>query len=89
MGNDLSSQASMLAAKKKMSGALSSVEDQLSLKNHTNKSADVKTKQKDWNNMHNETKEIHQHTQTMQKERVMSAKEKWEANRKKKEQMGK
>lgn len=59
MGNDLSSQASMLAAKKKMSGALSSVEDQLSMKNKQANRGEPKTKQKDWNNMHQETEEMY------------------------------
>jgi hypothetical protein len=59
MGNDLSTQASMLAAKKKMSGALSSVEDQLSMKNKQAARGEPKTKQHDWNNMHQETVEMY------------------------------
>lgn len=58
MGNDVSSQVSMLAAKKKMSGALSGIEEQLSSKNKQNARGEPKTKQKEWNNMHRETVEM-------------------------------
>jgi hypothetical protein len=58
MGNDVSAQASMLAAKSKMSGALSSVEDTLNLKSKENARKMPKASQRDWNNMHKETAEV-------------------------------
>lgn len=58
MGNDVSSQATMMAAKKKMSGALSSVEDQLGMKNKQNARSEPKTSKKDWSKMHQETEEV-------------------------------
>lgn len=58
MGNDASSQAGMIAAKAKMSGALSSVEETLNLKSKENNRKMPKTSQRDWANMHNETAEV-------------------------------
>lgn len=58
MGNDVSAQASMLAAKSKMSGALSSVEETLNLKSKENARKMPKASQRDWNNMHKETAEV-------------------------------
>jgi hypothetical protein len=58
MGNDVSSQATMMAAKSKMSSALTSVEEQLSLKNKTEARTAPKTRQKDWDKVHEETDEV-------------------------------
>ena len=58
MGNDASTQASMLAAKSKMSGALSSVEETLNFKSKENARNVPKASQRDWNNMHKETAEV-------------------------------
>ena len=58
MGNDASTQAGMLAAKAKMSGALSSVEETLNMKNKENDRKMPKSSQRDWKNMHKETAEV-------------------------------
>jgi hypothetical protein len=58
MGNDASTQAGLLAAKAKMSGALSSVEETLNLKNNDNARTEPKTKPREWNQMHQETAEV-------------------------------
>lgn len=56
MGNDLSSQASMLAAKSKMSNALSSVEGELSGEKKEGESS--KTGDKKYDKMRQETEEV-------------------------------
>jgi hypothetical protein len=59
MGNDMATQATMMAAKAKVSGALSSVE--ATLGGGTNKggnSHQVPKSQREWNNMHKETLEV-------------------------------
>jgi hypothetical protein len=58
MGNDASTTAGLMAAKAKMSGALSSVEETLNLKKKENARQEPKTNQKAWNNMHQETSEV-------------------------------
>lgn len=58
MGNEASNQAGMIAAKAKMSGALSSVEDTLNFKSKENNRKMPKTSQRDWSNMHKETAEV-------------------------------
>ena len=58
MGNSASNQAGMIAAKAKMSGALSSMEGTLNLKNKDNARNEPKTRQKEWNDMHKETAKL-------------------------------
>lgn len=58
MGNSASNQAGMIAAKTKMSGALSSMEGTLNLKNKDNARREPKTRQKEWNDMHKETAKL-------------------------------
>eukprot|EP00546_Thalassionema_frauenfeldii_P010536 CAMPEP_0178915954 /NCGR_PEP_ID=MMETSP0786-20121207/12340_1 /TAXON_ID=186022 /ORGANISM="Thalassionema frauenfeldii, Strain CCMP 1798" /LENGTH=79 /DNA_ID=CAMNT_0020589175 /DNA_START=82 /DNA_END=318 /DNA_ORIENTATION=- len=79
MGNDLSSQASMLAAKSKMSNALSSVEGELSGEKKEGESS--KTGDKKYDKMRQETDEVYKTKQIKQKERVITAKARWEAAR--------
>ena len=56
MGNDASTQAGLLAAKAKMSGALSSVEETLNLKHNDNPRTE--SKPREWTQMHQETAEV-------------------------------
>jgi hypothetical protein len=60
MGNDVATQASMMAAKTKISGALSSVEETLGGggTKGANSRQIPKTTQREWNNMHKETLEL-------------------------------
>lgn len=87
MGNDASTQAGLLAAKAKMSGALSSVEETLNLKNNDNARTEPKTKPREWNQMHQETAEVHQQNQSRAEKRKAEAKARWEANLKRKQEL--
>mmetsp|Transcript_17750 Transcript_17750/g.26889 ORF Transcript_17750/g.26889 Transcript_17750/m.26889 type:complete len:88 (-) Transcript_17750:226-489(-) len=82
MGNDLSSQATMLAAKSKMSNALSSAEGELS--GDKKQGEPTEPQDKKYENMRQETEEMYKTKQINQKERVSTAKARWEAAQKKK-----
>lgn len=84
MGNSgsVSAQASMLAAKAKVGGALNDIDKRLTMQP---KKDEAKKNNKDWKKMHQQTEEIYAERKMETQARVSTAKARWEANRKRKE----